>query len=181
MYVERAIRIVAGSMILISVGIGFFVNKWVLFLAVFVGANLLQFGFSKQCPLEYILLKFGVPPTPCVHCPVVAQIQKMAEDQKENKVLQVLKDLDMTRIIRIAAGTFVLTSALLGLFVSEWALIFTVFVGVNLLQFGFTNLCPMATILRFAGVTDNETVPITVVVDDKLVTTEEGNLTQEGL
>eukprot|EP01031_Cornospumella_fuschlensis_P008175 gene8175-10084_t len=37
MYVERGIRIVAGSMILISVAIGYFVNKWGLLLAVFVG------------------------------------------------------------------------------------------------------------------------------------------------
>lgn len=165
MYVERAIRITAGSMILASVGVGYFINKWALLLAAFVGANLFQFGFTKLCPLEYFLLKLGVPATPCVHCALSQNIQKMAAENEHNKFLQVFKELDVTRLIRIVAGSFVLTSALLGIWVSEWALILTVFVGANLLQFGITNLCPLATILRYAGITDNETMPTTVEVD----------------
>jgi hypothetical protein len=157
MYVEQGIRVVAGLMILASVSVGFIVNKWARYWAAFVGANLLQFGFTKICPLEYILIKAGMPPTPCIHCAVSLYVQKMAVENQENTFLQVFKKLDMTRIIRIVAGTMVLTSALLGIWVSEWALVVTVFVGANLLQFGFTNLCPLATILRYAGITDNET------------------------
>jgi hypothetical protein len=40
------------------------------------------------------------------------------------------------------------------LFVSRWALAFTAFVGLNLFQFGFTNFCPMAIILRKLGAKD---------------------------
>ena len=63
------------------------------------------------------------------------------------------------RYIRIIAGLFIMTSLALGvegspLFVSKWALAFTAFVGANLLQFGFTNFCPMAIILRKLGVKD---------------------------
>lgn len=63
------------------------------------------------------------------------------------------------RYIRIIAGTFILLSLALGVegspfFVSSWALAFTAFVGANLLQFGFTNFCPMAIILRKLGVKD---------------------------
>jgi hypothetical protein len=39
-------------------------------------------------------------------------------------------------------------------FVSPWALAFTAFVGANLFQFGFTNFCPMAIILRKLGAKD---------------------------
>jgi hypothetical protein len=40
------------------------------------------------------------------------------------------------------------------LFVSSWALAFTAFVGANLFQFGFTNVCPMGWMLRKMGVPD---------------------------
>ncbi len=57
------------------------------------------------------------------------------------------------RIIRIFAGTFVLVSLALGvqaspLFVSAHWLWFTAFVGVNLLQSGFTRFCPLEIGLR---------------------------------
>ncbi|WP_297907357.1 DUF2892 domain-containing protein [Thiomonas sp.] len=63
------------------------------------------------------------------------------------------------RYIRILAGCFILISLALGapaspLYVSSWFLWFTAFVGANLLQFGFTNFCPMALILRRLGVSD---------------------------
>lgn len=57
---------------------------------------------------------------------------------------------------RIVAGTFILLSLALGipgspLFVSPWWLAFTAFVGVNLLQSGFTRWCPMEIIMRKLG------------------------------
>ena len=67
--------------------------------------------------------------------------------------------MTVERMIRIIAGLFILTSLALGvegspLFVSKWALAFTAFVGGNLLQFGFTNFCPLAIILRKMGFQD---------------------------
>ena len=52
------------------------------------------------------------------------------------------------------AGFFVLCSAALGYFVHPGFLLFTAFVGVNLLQSGFSKWCPMMTILRKAGMKD---------------------------
>ncbi|MFI5182364.1 MAG: DUF2892 domain-containing protein [Thermoanaerobaculia bacterium] len=52
------------------------------------------------------------------------------------------------------AGFFVLASVTLGYFVHPGFLLFTAFVGVNLLQSGFSKWCPMMTILRKAGVKD---------------------------
>jgi Protein of unknown function (DUF2892) len=67
--------------------------------------------------------------------------------------------MTVDRLIRIFAGTFILLSLALGvetspLFVSPWALAFTAFVGLNLLQYGFTNVCPLGWFLRKAGVPD---------------------------
>ena len=52
------------------------------------------------------------------------------------------------------AGFFVLASVALGYFVHPGFLLFTAFVGMNLLQSGFSKWCPMMTILRKAGVKD---------------------------
>jgi hypothetical protein len=61
------------------------------------------------------------------------------------------------RIVRIVAGAFVLISLALGVagspfFVSSSWLWFTVFVGANLFQSGFTRFCLLETVLRRAGV-----------------------------
>jgi Protein of unknown function (DUF2892) len=65
--------------------------------------------------------------------------------------------MTIERWIRVIAGLFIITSLALGvdgspLFVSPWFLAFTAFVGLNLFQFGLTNFCPLAIILRKLGV-----------------------------
>jgi hypothetical protein len=67
--------------------------------------------------------------------------------------------MNVERLIRIFAGSFILISLALGiegspLFVSKWFLAVTAFVGLNLFQFGFSNLCPLGMILKKLGVPD---------------------------
>jgi hypothetical protein len=52
---ERIVRAVAGIIVLTSITLAHFVNLNWLWLAVFVGTNLLQSSFTKFCPLEKIL------------------------------------------------------------------------------------------------------------------------------
>ncbi len=59
---------IAGFFILLSLALGvdygnnpLFVHKYWLFFTAFVGANLFQSGFTKFCPLYFILKAFGVP------------------------------------------------------------------------------------------------------------------------
>lgn len=65
MTTERAIRILAGTLVLVSLGLGaagspiFRSASW-LWLAAFVGANLLQSAFTRFCPAELVLRKLGV-------------------------------------------------------------------------------------------------------------------------
>ena len=56
--------------------------------------------------------------------------------------------------LRAIAGFFVLASVALGYWVHPGFLLFTAFVGANLLQSGFSRWCPMMAILRKAGVKD---------------------------
>ncbi|MDT8435648.1 MAG: DUF2892 domain-containing protein [Gemmatimonadota bacterium] len=60
--------------------------------------------------------------------------------------------MSMERKIRIIAGTFVLVSLALGWYVSPWWLLFTAFVGANLLQSGITGWCLMEDLLRKSGI-----------------------------
>jgi len=60
--------------------------------------------------------------------------------------------MSVDRWLRLIAGTFVLLSVALGLWVSPYWFLFTAFVGLNLLQSALTNWCPMMTILRRLGV-----------------------------
>ena len=57
---ERIVRAVAGSFMLISILLTYFVSINWLWMGVFVVANLLQSSFTKWCPLNYILDAFGV-------------------------------------------------------------------------------------------------------------------------
>jgi len=52
----------------------------------------------------------------------------------------------------LIAGGFVAASVLLGLYVNQNFLWFTLFVGLNLFQSAFTGWCPMMTMLRRVGV-----------------------------
>ncbi|MFY7867441.1 YgaP family membrane protein [Roseateles sp.] len=60
------------------------------------------------------------------------------------------------QIVRIFAGSFILLSLALGvpgspIFQSSWWLAFTAFVGVNLLQSGFSRWCLMESLLAKLG------------------------------
>jgi hypothetical protein len=60
------------------------------------------------------------------------------------------------QIVRLVAGVFILLSLALGIpgspiFVSQWWLAFTAFVGINLLQSGLTKWCLMEAIMRKLG------------------------------
>ena len=62
---DRAIRIMAGSFILISLALGveaspLFVSKHFLWFTAFVGANLLQSGFTRFCPAESVMVRLGL-------------------------------------------------------------------------------------------------------------------------
>ena len=55
MSIENMIRILAGTLILISVVLGLLVSSYWFILAAFVGVNLVQSAFTRFCPAEIIL------------------------------------------------------------------------------------------------------------------------------
>lgn len=59
--------------------------------------------------------------------------------------------MTIERTLRVIAGTFILLSLVLAQIHSTNWLWFTGFVGLNLLQSGFTNWCPMMALLKLGG------------------------------
>jgi len=60
MNVERYLRLIAGAMVILTLGLGYWVSPyWHLFTA-FVGLNLFQSAFTDWCPMMTILRKLSV-------------------------------------------------------------------------------------------------------------------------
>ena len=60
MSIERALRLIAGLVILVSLVLFHFHSPYWLFFTAFVGLNLLQSGFSDWCPMIPILERVGL-------------------------------------------------------------------------------------------------------------------------
>jgi hypothetical protein len=65
MKTENAVRAMAGTMILISLALTYWVSPYWLFLTLFVGVNLLQSAFTGFCPAATIVQKLGISKDAC--------------------------------------------------------------------------------------------------------------------
>ena len=66
MTINHAVRVIAGTFILLSVALGapaspIYPSSYWLWFTVFVGANLFQSGLTKWCLMDKILKKVGLP------------------------------------------------------------------------------------------------------------------------
>ena len=60
MNVDRLVMRFAGSMVIVSVLLAYYVSPWWLLLALFVGLNLLQASFTGFCPAAIAFRKLGI-------------------------------------------------------------------------------------------------------------------------
>ncbi len=59
--------------------------------------------------------------------------------------------MSIERMVFAIAGVFILASLVLSQIYSPYWLLFTAFVGANMLQASFTGFCPLAKILKLFG------------------------------
>ena len=59
MTVERGLRLMAGTFILLSLALGYWVSPYSYLFTAFVGLNLFQSGITNWCPAMYFLKKLG--------------------------------------------------------------------------------------------------------------------------
>lgn len=60
MKMENAIRVLAGGMVLLGLVLGYFVDRYWLWLPAFVGVNLIQSAVTGFCPAETLLRRLGL-------------------------------------------------------------------------------------------------------------------------
>ncbi len=65
MNVERALRLLAGVMVLLSIALAYYVSRYWIWLTAFVGLNLLQSAFTNWCPAMAIFRAFGMKDANC--------------------------------------------------------------------------------------------------------------------
>ena len=58
------VRRVAGTFVLVSLALGYWVSPWFYLFTAFVGLNLFQSSFTRFCPLENLLEREGSAPAP---------------------------------------------------------------------------------------------------------------------
>ena len=67
MTIERALRAMAGLLVVLSVALGYWVHPGFFLFTAFVGLNLLQSAFTNSCPAMAFFRKLGL--RPCVPAP----------------------------------------------------------------------------------------------------------------
>ena len=60
MKIEKIMMMIVGTMVLVSVALGYYVSATWLLLTAFIGVNLLISAFTGFCPMVSILRKFGL-------------------------------------------------------------------------------------------------------------------------
>ena len=60
MTLERYLRLIAGSFVLLSLAMGHWVHPYWYLLTAFVGLNLFQSAFTNWCPMMVFLRKLGI-------------------------------------------------------------------------------------------------------------------------
>jgi Inner membrane protein YgaP-like, transmembrane domain len=60
MTLNEWLRGIAGTFVLLSLALGWFVHPAFFLFTAFVGANLLQSAFTKWCPMMVLLRRLGV-------------------------------------------------------------------------------------------------------------------------
>jgi len=130
MTINAALRLMAGSVILISLALGTYVHEYWYYLTGFVGLNLLQSGFTRWCPAVTMFKLAGMKAETC-------STEGKSVDQG----------------VHIIAGAMVLlTVAMVVLLqLTPMILIVTAILGFSLLQSAFSGWCPAFSISRIIG------------------------------
>jgi hypothetical protein len=62
MTIERGLRLIAGTVVLVSLLLAWLVSPYWIALTAFVGLNLLQSAFTNWCPMVWVLGRAGLHP-----------------------------------------------------------------------------------------------------------------------
>jgi len=130
MSLNSALRLMAGTVVLISLALSQYISPLWLWLTAFVGFNLLQSAFTRWCPAITLFRLIGLKEERCDS-----------------------SGMTVNQGVHIIAGVLILASSLpvvLGL-VDSVVLVVTLIIGLSLVQSAFTGWCPAMMIARLIG------------------------------
>lgn len=130
MTLNAALRLMAGSVVTLSLVLSYYHNPLWLWLTAFVGLNLLQSAFTGWCPAMSVFRMLGLKDEVCDS-----------------------RGMTVNQGVHLIAGTLILvTSVPVVLELAPQALlVVTLIIGLSLIQSAFTGWCPAILVARALG------------------------------
>jgi hypothetical protein len=137
-YIERAVWLIAGGVLLTSTALAWLVDpRFVVFVAC-TGLTSIWVSLTGLCPVGNVLFRLGLRGR--LQDPTVQSHYAMARDTWY-----------LERRIYPTVGLNITLGSILSLTWSPWWLCFTAFVGVAMVWFAFTGFCILANFLYWLG------------------------------
>jgi Protein of unknown function (DUF2892) len=138
-YIERAVWLIAGTVLLASTGLAWLVHPWFVLLVTATGVASIVVSFTGYCVVGNILHRFGMP-------------SRLGDPARGPRHYFARTDSwYLERRIYVTVGTNLTIASILSLVHSPWWLAFTAFVGVAMFWFAATGFCIMANMLYWIG------------------------------
>ncbi len=83
-----AVHIMAGTIILVSLALYYWVSVWFLIVPAFVGANLFQFGITGLCPADFFFGLLGLPVQADTDCSCDNKPQTATANNSKSEAIQ---------------------------------------------------------------------------------------------
>jgi hypothetical protein len=85
MTIERGLRLVAGTVVLVSLTLGVWASPYWLLLTAFVGLNLFQSAFTNWFPMVWLLARLGLRPCVAQQLSGTAATEAAASRERESR------------------------------------------------------------------------------------------------
>jgi hypothetical protein len=130
MTLNAALRLMAGSVVTLSLVLSYYHNPLWLWLTAFVGLNLLQSAFTGWCPAMSVFRMLGL----------------------KNEVCD-SRGMTVNQGVHIIAGVLILVTSVPVVLelVPQTLLVVTLIIGLSLIQSAFTGWCPAILVAKALG------------------------------
>ena len=137
-YIERAVWLIAGIVLLSSTALAWLVDpRFIVFVAC-TGLTSIVVALTGFCPMGNILYRMGLK-------------GRLADESRPGYYFMKTDRWYLERRIYPTVGVNITIGSILSLVWSPWWLCFTAFVGVAMVWFAFTGFCILANVLYWSG------------------------------
>jgi hypothetical protein len=137
-YIERAVWLIAGIVLLTSTTLAWLVDpRWIVFGAI-TGLTSIWVSLTGLCPVGNVLYRLGLR-------------GRLADPSRPGLYVMRRDRWYLERRIYPTVGFNITLGSVLSVVSSPWWLAFTAFVGVAMVWFAFTGFCILANALYWSG------------------------------